>query len=59
MERSGKGRKDAGIKELVGNRHESKRVEETSEGGQDSLRVVVMMMMMMMTPTRQLRVMKC
>jgi hypothetical protein len=28
--------KDAGIKELVGNSHESRRVEETSEGGQDS-----------------------
>jgi hypothetical protein len=42
----------------VGNRHDSKRVEETSEGGQDSLRVVVMMMMIM-TPARQLRVMRC
>jgi hypothetical protein len=29
--------KDAGIKELVRNSHESRRVEETSEGGQDSL----------------------
>jgi hypothetical protein len=27
--------KDAGIKELVCNSHESRRVEETSEGGQD------------------------
>jgi hypothetical protein len=31
--------------ELVGNRHESERVKETSEGGQDSLQVVVLMMM--------------
>jgi hypothetical protein len=29
--------KDAGFKELVGNSHELRRVEETSEGGQDSL----------------------
>jgi hypothetical protein len=28
--------KDAGIKELVGNSHESRGVEETSEGSQDS-----------------------
>jgi hypothetical protein len=28
--------KDAGFKELVCNNHESRRVEETSEGGQDS-----------------------
>jgi hypothetical protein len=39
--------KCGGIKELVGNIHESRRVEETSEGGQDSLWVVVPMMMMM------------
>jgi hypothetical protein len=31
---SGKGHKDAGIKKLMGNSHESRRVEETSEGGQ-------------------------
>jgi hypothetical protein len=29
--------KDAVIKELVGDSHESRRVEETSEGGQDCL----------------------
>jgi hypothetical protein len=29
--------KDARIKELVGNCHESRRMEETSEGGHDSL----------------------
>jgi hypothetical protein len=28
--------KDAGIKELMSNSHESRRVEETSEGSQDS-----------------------
>jgi hypothetical protein len=39
--------KDAGIKELMNNSHESWRVEETSEGDQDSLWVVVPMMMMM------------
>jgi ABC-type multidrug transport system permease subunit len=32
----------------VVNSHESRRVEETSEGGQDSLHVVVPMMTMMM-----------
>jgi hypothetical protein len=30
---------------LVGNSHESRRMEETSEGSQDSLRVAVPMMM--------------
>jgi hypothetical protein len=33
----GKDANDAGVKELVCNSHESRRVEETSEGGQDSL----------------------
>jgi hypothetical protein len=50
MERwSGKGGKDAGIKELVGNSHELRRVEETSEEGQDTLSVVVLMMMTSIT----------
>jgi hypothetical protein len=44
----GKGCKDAVNKELVGNSYEPWRMEETSEGGQDSLWVVVPMMMMMM-----------
>jgi hypothetical protein len=34
---SGQGRKDARIKELVGNNHESIRVEQSSEGGQYSI----------------------
>jgi hypothetical protein len=38
---------DAWIKELVGNSHESRRVEETSEEGQDSLRVVMLLLLMM------------
>jgi len=37
-------RQDVGNK-LVGSGHESRRVEETSAEGQDSLRVVVRMMM--------------
>jgi hypothetical protein len=33
----GKDARMLGFKEFVGNSHESRRVEETSEGGQDSL----------------------
>jgi hypothetical protein len=33
----GKRHKDAGFEELVGNSHESRRVEETSKGGQYSM----------------------
>jgi hypothetical protein len=43
----GKGSKDAGSKELERNNHESRRMEETSLGGQESLRVVAPMMIMM------------
>jgi len=39
---------DAGNKELVGGGHESRRVEDTTKGGQDSLSVVFLMMMIMM-----------
>ena len=38
---------DAGNKELVGGSHESRRVEDTTEGGQESLPVVFPMMMIM------------
>ena len=48
MKWGGGGRcKDAGDKELVGNSHDPRRVEEIPAGSQDSLRVVEVMMIMM------------
>jgi hypothetical protein len=38
--------KDAGNKELLGNSHELRRMEETSERGQDCVQVIVPMMVM-------------